>query len=197
MPFASGTYTAPSLPGTWNPAVSGGTQNVADFNTLLADLAAGITSAANFAQTGQTVVFETGAVATGTTTILFVDTPPTNTQGDQYMSLSITPKSATSRLVIDVTVNLCNSVSGNCITAALFQDSTANALAAAWQTGQGANSPLSISFRHSMTSSTTSATTFKVRIGAYAASTTTFNGQGGSRIYGGVLASSISIREVP
>src|SRR5258708_5751039 len=40
----------------------------------------------------QVVNTETGAVATGTTTLPgAVDTIPTNTQGDQYMSLAITP----------------------------------------------------------------------------------------------------------
>ena len=48
-----------------------------------------------------------------------------------------------------------------------------------------------------MTSGTTSATTFKVRGGSGAASTTTFNGSAGSAFMGGALASSIVIREVP
>lgn len=145
----------------------------------------------------QTVSVETGAVATGTTTIPFDDTIPQNTEGDQYMSLSITPKSATSKLIIDVVVNLANSAaSGNIMTATLLQDSTANALAAAWQINGGANFVVSIAFRHIMTSGTTSATTFKVRAGLNVAGTTTFNGQAAGRIYGGVLASSIVIQEV-
>jgi hypothetical protein len=47
-----------------------------------------------------------------------------------------------------------------------------------------------------MTSGTTSATTFKVRAGANAAGTTTFNGTAGARLFGGVMASSMVIREV-
>jgi hypothetical protein len=148
-------------------------------------------------RTIQTVSTVTGAVATGTTVIPFDDTiPQQSTDGDQYMSLAITPKSATSTLVIDVVVNACGSVGTTVLIGALFQDSTANALAASWQELVSANFPVSLSFRHVMTSGTTSATTFKVRAGLINAGTTTFNGQLGGRILGGVLASSIVIREV-
>jgi hypothetical protein len=47
-----------------------------------------------------------------------------------------------------------------------------------------------------MDAGTTSETTFKVRAGGEEAGTTTFNGVGGARKYGGVLASSITITEI-
>ena len=145
----------------------------------------------------QTVFFETGAVATGTTVIPVDDTIPQQTEGDQYMSLSITPLSATSKLIIEVTIQLASGAASNNLVAALFQDSTANALASAL-VNQATNGGVSLlSFRHVMTSGTTSATTFKVRGGSGAASTTTFNGSAGSAFMGGALASSIVIREVP
>jgi hypothetical protein len=40
---------------------------------------------------------DTGVVATGTTLIPFDNTPPQNTEGDQYMSQAITPSSAAER----------------------------------------------------------------------------------------------------
>lgn len=40
------------------------------------------------------------------------------------------------------------------------------------------------------------ATTFKVRIGGTSAGATTFNGSGGGRKLGGVMASSITITEI-
>jgi hypothetical protein len=55
---------------------------------------------------------------------------------------------------------------------------------------------MSLAFTHVMTSGTTSPTTFRFRAGLHVAGTTTFNGQGGNRKFGGVLASSIVIREV-
>ena len=142
----------------------------------------------------QQVYSQTGAVATGTTTIPLDDTIPQNTEGDQYLSLAITPKISTSKLVIDVVAFCSYSVAGYII-ASLFQDSTANALAAVAQyqaTGTGA---IVLKFTHQMTSGTTSATTFKVRMGSSTAGTLTFNGASSGRYFGGVAASSITITE--
>jgi hypothetical protein len=122
------------------------------------------------------------------------DTIPQNTEGDQYMSLAITPKSATNNLRIDVVIFLSSS-SANTVTAALFQDSTANAIAAGPCYFPANGKMFEISFSHSMAAGTTSATTFKVRAGDSGASTVTFNGAAGSRLLGGVIASSITIIE--
>lgn len=135
------------------------------------------------------------AVATGTTTIPRDDTIPQNTEGDQYMTLAITPKSATSILEIDVVFNGTNSVTGT-FTVALFQDTTANALAAVGQYISSAGNLYNVKLNYKMTSGTTSATTFKIRAGSDQAGTTTFNGSAGGRLYGGVFASSIRIREI-
>lgn len=142
----------------------------------------------------QVVSTITGAVATGTTTVPFDDTIPQNTEGDQYMSLAITPKSATSKLKITVVWNGTNSATTG-VVVSLFQDSTANALASA-QRVVSAGNPDQLVLVYEMTSGTTSATTFKVRAGGNGAGTTTFNGAGGSRLFGGVMASSITIEEL-
>jgi hypothetical protein len=143
----------------------------------------------------QTVSFETGAMATGTNTIPFDDTIPQQTEGDQYMSLSITPISATSRLIIDVVWIGTNSGLNHC-GVALFQDAAANAVAAAAATWAAGSYFHTVSFRHIMTSGAINTTTFKVRAGGNSAGTTTFNGAAGGRIFGGIMASSIVIREV-
>lgn len=136
-----------------------------------------------------------GAVATGTTTIPYDDTIPQNTEGDQYMTLAITPKATTNKLIIDVVVYVSNSSAGQ-YTAALFQDSTAGALAIGDTYQSNAQGLSVLVFRHYMTAGTTSATTFKVRAGCNVAGTTTFNGSGGARKFGGVFSSSITITEV-
>ena len=140
----------------------------------------------------QTVSFETGAYATGTT--VMPNTLPTNTQGDQYMQLSITPRSATSRLIIEVVV-LGGASAAAALSVALFQDATVNALAATGTYISAAGSLANISFRHVMTSGTTSPTTFKVRMGP-TSGTCAFNGTPGGQYYGGAAASSILIQEV-
>ncbi len=142
----------------------------------------------------QRVSTETGAVATGSTTIPRDDTIPQNSEGDQYMSLAITPKASANILVIDVVFIGSVSGGGSSFYAALFQDSTANALAASGTNYANQVTINIVSFRHIMTAGTTSSTTFKVRAGG-TAGTLTFNGESGSRIFGGVLASSIMITE--
>lgn len=144
----------------------------------------------------QVVNTQTGAVATGTTIIPTDDSIPQNTEGDEYMTLAITPTNASSTLLIDIVWRGASSVTSNDMVVALFQDTTAGALAAMTAANVNAYSGLNISFRHKMTAGTTSATTFKVRAGFGSAGTTTFNGSGGARTMGGVCASSITITEV-
>lgn len=135
------------------------------------------------------------AVATGTTIIPIDDTNPQNTEGDQYMSVSITPKSTTSKLVIQILAMVANSAISPYIAGALFQDSTANALNAVVGRTALASDPLMLSLTHPMLAGTTSATTFKFRVGGGAAGTTTFNGQVGGRFFGAIPKSSMVITE--
>jgi hypothetical protein len=137
----------------------------------------------------------TGAVSTGTTTIPVDDTIPQNTEGTEFMSVSITPKSSASTLAITVTFCCANSAA-DLVTAALFQDSTADALGAASVYIPLANMNTQITFRFFKTSATTSATTFKVRAGPSTTGTMTFNGSAGGRLFGGVFSSSIVIEEI-
>lgn len=134
------------------------------------------------------------AVSTGTTQIPQDDTIPQNTEGDQYLTLAITPTDTTSRLIIEANIFVASSATNN-MTVALFQDSTANALAAAAATIDNANGTIMIPLRHEMAAGTTSATTFKIRAGAGGAGTTTFNGKAAGRLYGGITLSSIKITE--
>jgi hypothetical protein len=143
----------------------------------------------------QVVNFHTGATASGTTQIPSDDTIPQITEGDQYMSLSITPQNANNYLKIDVVFIGTASVTAR-VTAALFQDSNVNALAAAGvisDTGQGYQAPNCFSYY--MNAGTTSPITFTVRAGADNPATIDFNGVSG-RQYGGVCASSITITEI-
>lgn len=142
----------------------------------------------------QRVYTQTSSVATGTTQIPFDDTIPQNTEGTEFMTCTITPKSALNILEITTTIILEESTPTQ-VTVALFQDSAASALAAATGTPQGATAPITITYTHTMVAGTTSPTTFKVRAGMGAAGTLTLNGYSGGRIYGGKAASSITIKE--
>lgn len=135
-----------------------------------------------------------GTSATGTTMIPRDNTIPQNTEGDQYMTLAITPKSTSN--LLDITVVFFGSAStAGTFCVSLFQDSTANSLASVAQYIDTSTAERCTVLRHRMSAGTTSSTTFKVRAGNSTAGTTTFNGQGGTQLYGGVAMSSITIKE--
>lgn len=134
------------------------------------------------------------AAATGSTLIPLDDTIPQNTEGDQYMTLSITPKSTTNNLVIQV-ITFLSSNAANHLMTALFQDTTANALAVADQFMATSGGFASIPLTHVMAAGTTSSTTFKIRAGGNNANTTTFNGSA-TRFFGAINKSSIIIWEI-
>ena len=140
----------------------------------------------------QVVNVQTGAVATGTTALPFDDTIPQNTEGDEFMTLAITPTRATSKLRINVVFMGATSATAT-LACALFQDTTADAIAVSIQL-PSSNWSATSAFSHTMTSGTVSATTFKLRVGS-TSGTLTFNGSGASRKFGGTLASSITITE--
>jgi len=144
----------------------------------------------------QVVNTQTGAVATSTTVLPHDDTIPQNSEGFEVMTLAITPTSSSNKLLITVFANVAHNAGSDHPTAALFQDSTAGALACSSVFGSAANTMPNISFNHYMTAGTTSSTTFKVRVGAGDAATFTFNGRLGNRKQGGALASSITITEI-
>ena len=141
----------------------------------------------------QVVNVQSGAVATGTTIIPSDDTIPQITEGTEYITLAITPTSATSKLLIQV-VWMGSTTSPSC-TIALFQDATANALAATISSAPAAQLT-TLPLNYFMTAGTTSSTTFRLRFGSGAAATTTTNGQSGGRFFGGVANTSITISEV-
>jgi len=132
--------------------------------------------------------------STGTTLIPFDDTIPQNTEGDEYLSLSFTPKLNDSILYIEFDGSFTNSATG-IETAALFKDTDADAIAAGsiWVSSAAIDR---LNFSKSMVSGTTSSITFKIRAGGAVAGTTTINGFTGTRRLGGVLVSSLIITEV-
>lgn len=136
------------------------------------------------------------AVSSGSTQIPYDDTIPQNTEGDQYMTLAITPLSTTNKLKIEVVLNFANSTGAATVSMALFQDATANALAAVAGANSSGGIPSQMILTYFMAAGTTSATTFKVRAGCAAAQTFTFNGSAAVRKFGGVIASSITITEI-
>lgn len=135
------------------------------------------------------------AVATGTTIIPLDDTIPQITEGTEFMTCAITPKSTTNTLEITAIIYVSLSITSADIIGALFQDSTANALAAIENYVAAIASPAPLTITFIMAAGTTSATTFRVRVGGNTASTVTFNGASATRRFGAITKSSIVIRE--
>lgn len=183
MPYSADTFSAGEVPTTakWNKLWT----NDAYFDAYI--------DRAGFPI--QIVGNSTSAVSTGTTIIPLDDTIPQNTEGDQYMTQAITPTSATSKLVIEVVVMGAHSVAATDHIVALFQDSTANALAAVANNQATANGRTTTTLKHIMTAGTTSSTTFKIRVGGHQAGTFTFNGHSSTRDFGAITKSSIYITE--
>ena len=146
----------------------------------------------------QRLVSADTAAANGTTVIPVDNSIPQSGEGTQFMSLAITPRHAADLLLITHVGQYASSVAGNDpITVALFQDSTANALAATASSKAVAGDMITIPLMYMMQAGTTSATTFKIRAGSEAAGTTYFNSEnGGTRVFGGVAGSGLAITEI-
>ena len=189
------TTTAASIAGSVSGAITLVAPSVAGTNTLTLP-AVTDTVAIQSQAVRQVVSTQTGAMTTGSTVIPADDTIPQITEGNEYMTCTITPKSTTSRLIIEVVLTGATSATGTVI-AALVQDATSSALAAGFGVSAFSNLAFSpIKFTHTMTSGTVAATTFRVRAGSNNVGTLTFNGMSGVRSLGGVMASSIVITEI-
>ena len=147
----------------------------------------------------QVVNTQSGETASGTTTYNNDDTIPQISELNAFSALDtiITPTNASNILLIQVILSTSNTVAtAETEAMGLFQDSTAGALAAIQGASQaGATYRVPLALNHWMVAGTVSATTFKVAAASTAAGTIHFNGNAG-RIFGGVMASSMTITEI-
>jgi hypothetical protein len=146
----------------------------------------------------QQVISTSSAYSTGNTTIPMDDTIPQNTEGTEFMTATITPANSSNLLLIEASLTFGINNNGITVVGALFQDSTANALAAGAETASTGQIHVTVTLRHRMTAGTTSATTFKMRCGPTGSATLYFNGDHATaaRIFGGVCASSLTVTEI-
>ena len=140
----------------------------------------------------------TSSVVTCGTNIPWDDTIPQNTEGNEVLATAITPLSATSTLYIKFFCNGNHSGSGgNGTMAALFVDSTANAISVFGSQNQGANWQTTISIAASVASSSTTSRTYKARVGSSGGVTFYVNGDNvGTRVFGGASTAILEIWEV-
>ena len=138
-------------------------------------------------------------MSSGTTTIPNDATIPQKTEGTEFMTRAITPTSSSNKLIIQAIAHgSVNAATINHIMA-LFQDTTANALCAVATLNPTSTASTTLNLQHYMTAGTTSATTFKIRIGPHTTGTYVLHGyySGGNSLYfGGVSEASITIWEI-
>ena len=149
-------------------------------------------------QTGsilQIVNVQTTALASTAVVIPNDDTIPQNTEGAELFTLSITPTSATSKLLISAIIQAGPNPAA-WMSIALFQDSVANAIAATILYQGVATGASILPLNYYMTAGTTSATTFKLRYGPGGAQTMYVNSIPSTRVFGGVCVSSMTITEI-
>lgn len=177
---------------------SAGTKDV--ITTLTAGEVDGLAQAIAALSSGKIVqVVEGTPYTTYSSTAMAIpndDTIPQNTDGAEWITVTITPTSVTNRLVIEANMPYIAGNAAIYATCALFQDTTANALSSATQGCYAGDAPGNIYVRHEMAAGTTSATIFKLRAGAANAGTLYVNGLSSGRKYGGANAVRIRVTEV-
>ena len=139
--------------------------------------------------------------STGETSLLATvmpvdDTIPQNTEGNEILTASLTPKSAANRIEIraGIFASVITSI-GSCV-AAIFRDSTANALAASAITIPALDYVTILHLNTFVTAGAVSSTTLKLRCGPNAGGRSIrLNGSGG-RSFGGVADTHLELREI-
>jgi len=152
-----------------------------------------------FGDAGKLVQFKSAEYTTRTsvtTAIPFDDTVPQNTEGTEIITLAITPTSTSNKLVIEFFMPFWDADSTRIGTVALFQDSTADALAVAGAANAATNYAIQLGMIHIMDAGTTSSTTFKIRVGPNAG-TMYLNKRGDADYFGSTtLHTTLKITEV-
>jgi hypothetical protein len=172
-------------------------------NVTFSTLGASLVAASNAAAARTTLGF-TGAIvdrayaeytanADLTAAIPYDDTIPQNTEGTELLTATITPKATSNRVRIRFS-GFAESNGNVNVTVALFKDDGADAIQARGQVMWG-GSPEQVLLEYEHVPGTTSAVTYKIRVGPNA-SGIRFNGRPTTRIYGGVAAATLVLEEI-
>lgn len=129
------------------------------------------------------------------TTIPFDDTIPQSTEGTQILAVAITPSATTSKIRIRFNGTASHATSGTSVAVAVFKDSDASAIASDFKIIPGNGFLVALGVEYVDSPATTSAVTYKIRVGA-GSGNMSMNGQVGSRYGGGTMVSSITLEEI-
>lgn len=170
----------------------------------------GLTLGTNLSITGTTINASSGTAAVlqdkftpyttytsySSTQIPYDNTIPQITEGNEFITASITPTASGNKIYFEALLHLRSSDTFDGGAIAMFVDSTANALAVTQVQFVGLSSPMPFLVRGEFTTTGTTALTFRVRAGSSNAGKTWYiNGDNSTRMYGGVLTSYIRLIE--
>lgn len=122
------------------------------------------------------------------------DTIPQDTEGFELLTLTVTPKSVTSKLIIDFKGQVCLTTDG-VFMAALIKDLAVDSFFATAITSK-ADELSQVNFKVVVPSTTLDARTYKLIVGTDTSNVFRFNGNVSSRLFGGVSKSILSVTEV-
>jgi hypothetical protein len=145
----------------------------------------------------QTVYAQTTSLVEIAGVIPVDNTKPQNTEGNEVLTATITPSSATSKILIQAGITGTLGNAAGTITIAFFRDSVADALASAWVSAPSGYS-LTIPFAYQDSPSSTSAITYKVRLGYPGSGAGMYVNRStlGAAIYGGTMTSWMTLTEI-
>lgn len=151
------------------------TASVVGTALTLTDAGGGGGSGATYARTTVTTLTSLAGAS-----IPYDNTIPQNTEGVEFTALSttITPASASDVLMVEVVLPTVTAAASITVLAALFRDSIANAVASMMTAPAAASYSNTMVLRYIFTAGSTSATTFKLRMGGSSSTTIRINGEG-------------------
>jgi len=196
--FTNKTLTSPTLvtPALGTPA-SGVATNLTGLPlttgvTGVLPLANGGSGYANSQALVQRVI-SSAINSSGTSTIPNDNTAPQNTEGSEVATVTITPKHTSNKLRLKYSGATGNTGgSGSLNIYAIFQDSTASALATTSKAFRGTDDTMT--WEYEMAAGTTSSTTFKLRIGT-TSGTWVIGAAGASVTFGGTMVGLFTVEE--
>jgi hypothetical protein len=163
---------------------------------LLADGSGGAAWGSAAGKLVQRAYASNNTYTTDTVGIPLDNTLPQNTEGTEFLSQAFTPTSASNIIRITVTAHLAHSTGVRRVVAALFQSGSANAVGVGVCSPSTSNYVYTVAYTVELSAGSTSARTYSARFGADSSGTSYLNGQGGARVYGGAMVSSMVIEEI-
>lgn len=145
----------------------------------------------------QVITFQTHTADSTASNIPSDATKPRWDEGAEFWSQAVTPKSATSKIIIEIVATIGSSTTGNQLKVALFKNATlATDVAVAVVSQEAAsNGTNNITLKWEEVSGSTAARTYAARFGAEAG-TCHLNNNSASETMGGIYVTHVEVREV-